>query len=519
MILGDFNLVLDPLMDSDQYKHVNNPKSRNTLIQIMNVFNLVNSFRVTHPTGRRFTWRRKNPARQARLDYFLVSHALHDIITDCCINPSYRSNHSSIQMKLLINKFERGRGLWKFNCSLLKDKSYVEMINLIIQEEKQKYAIPVYSLDFLSKAPNDSIQLTLKDGQFLEILLMRIRGETIKFASFKKKMDLNIENQLKSEIKKFEENKDTAEHVLLEGKKCELEKLRESLIQGHVVRSRAQWLSEGEKPSKFFCSLEKHNYIEKTIKCIQLDNGTKLTDQKEILNEIRNFYSSLFSQQTPLSVAHLESILGKYNIRKLTQAESDTLEGDLNLQEISFALKNMKNNKCPGVDGFPAEFFKFFWGHLKYFVVRALNSSYYSGLMSTSMRTCIINCLPKGDKSREFMKNWRPISLLSVMYKLASSAIANRLKTVLEVLICKAQTGFLKGRFIGDSTRLVYDIMHHLEHNNLSGQLMLVDFQKAFDSVSWAFLMAILKYLNFGDSFRKWISVFNNNIKAHVLQS
>ena len=186
IILGDFNLVLNPSMDSDQYKHVNNPKSRNVLKLIMNDFNLVDSFRVTHPAAKRFTWRRKNPFRQARLDYFLVSSSLHDIITDCSINPSYRSDHSSIQIKLLLNKFERGRGLWKFNCSLLKDKYYTEMINSIIQEEKQEYAIPVYSLDFLSKVSNDSVQLTLSDSQFLEMLLMRVRGETIKFASYKK---------------------------------------------------------------------------------------------------------------------------------------------------------------------------------------------------------------------------------------------------------------------------------------------------------------------------------------------
>ena len=219
MILGDLNLVLDPSLDSDQYKHVNNPKSRNVLLHIMNVFNLVDSFRLTHPSARRFTWRRKNPTRQARLDYFLVTRAMHDIITDCSINPSYRSDHSSIQMKVLLNNFDRGRGLWKFNCSLLKDKCYVEMINSIIQEEKEKYAIPIYSLDYLIKVPNDSIQFTVDDGQFLELLLLRIRGETIKFASHKKKTDSKVENKLKNEIKILEESQDASASTILEHKK------------------------------------------------------------------------------------------------------------------------------------------------------------------------------------------------------------------------------------------------------------------------------------------------------------
>ena len=141
----------------------------------------------------------------------------------------------------------------------------------------------------------------------------------------------------------------------------------------------------------------------------------------------------------------------------------------------------MKNNKCPGVNGFPAEFFKIFWDKLKYFVLRTLNFAFDTGELSVSLRTCVISCLPKGDKPRKFLKNWRPISLLSVLYKIASTAIANRLKTVLIKLISDTQSGFISGRFIGENTRLVYDIMHYLEKNKLPGLLMLVDFQKAFD--------------------------------------
>ena len=143
-------------------------------------------------------------------------------------------------------------------------------------------------------------------------------------------------------------------------------------------------------------------------------------------------------------------------------------------------LKQMKNNKCPGVDGFPAEFFQIFWGHIKYFVLRGLNYAYNSGEMTVLLRTCIISCLPKGNKPREILKNWRPISLLSVVYKIASSAIANCLKKVLDILISKSQSGFISGRFIGENTRLVYD-MHYVEKNNSQCLLMLVDFQKAFD--------------------------------------
>ena len=238
------------------------------------------------------------------------------------------------------------------------------------------------------------------------------------------------------------------------------------------------------------------------------------------MKEIQLFYTKLFSaQNTEIGSFDLENILKNSEFRQLSNIESAKLEGELKLEELNKVLYKMKNNKSPGVDGFPAEFFKVFWGKLKYFVLRALNSAFTSGRMSVTMRTCVINCLPKGDKPREFLKNWRPISLLSVLYKLASAVIADRLKSVLPFIILTAQNGFLEGRYIGDCTRLVYDLMQYLEHNNLIGQLMLVDFQKAFDSVSWNFLNRVLKLFNFGNEFCKWINIFNTDIEAFVLQS
>ena len=71
----------------------------------------------------------------------------------------------------------------------------------------------------------------------------------------------------------------------------------------------------------------------------------------------------------------------------------------------------------------------------------------------------IIICLPKPNKCRYSLRNWRPISLLNVVYKMASAAIANRIKQVLNKLIHEDQKGFLSGRFIGENVRLIYDIL------------------------------------------------------------
>ena len=143
---------------------------------------------------KRYTWRRRNPVKQARLDYFIVSKNLMDLIQSCTIKPSYRSDHSAIELKLVLDKFEKGKGIWRFNCGLLKDTEYLKTINHLIGEVKMEYALPVYNLQNLPNFDDTDVQFTVSDSNFLEMLLMWIKGETIKFASALKQRE-NIEEK------------------------------------------------------------------------------------------------------------------------------------------------------------------------------------------------------------------------------------------------------------------------------------------------------------------------------------
>ena len=90
----------------------------------------------------------------------------------------------------------------------------------------------------------------------------------------------------------------------------------------------------------------------------------------------------------------------------------------------------MKNNKSPGSDGFTSEFFKCFWKYLGTFIVRSINCGYTKGQMSITQRQGIITCIPKANKPKHFLKNWRPISLLNIVYKIVSCVIASRIKKI-----------------------------------------------------------------------------------------
>ena len=228
------------------------------------------------------------------------------------------------------------------------------------------------------------------------------------------------------------------------------------------------------------------------------------------------FYEKLYTKNTNLHNIDLNNHFQQHDVPKLTNLESENLEGLISFDEASLALKSMKNNKSPGSDGFSSEFFKFFWKQLGHFVVRSINYGFDMGELSTVQKEGIIICIPKENKPKQLLKNWRPIPLLNVVYKIASTSIANRLKKVLDKLISKEQTGFMPGRYIGENTRLIYDILNYTEKSNIPGLLLFIDFEKAFDSVSWAFIDNVLNYFNFGSSLRKWIEVLYNNIKSRI---
>ena len=279
-------------------------------------------------------------------------------------------------------------------------------------------------------------------------------------------------------------------------------------------------LLKGKKPTKYFCSLESKNFTIKIIPKIQKENSDLITAQKEILKEVKNFYQDLYSSKSKESdlLKHFNDDFKNINVPKLSHTESDKLEGPITLQEASSVLKNMKNEKSPGSSGFTSEFYKVFWKSIGPFLVRSLNLSLESGQLSVTQRQGIITCIPKGDKPRQFLKNWRPITLLNTSYKIASGVIAHRIKQHLETLIDPDQTGFVLGRYIGENSLILYDLMKMTEDKNIQGLLLFIDFEKAFDSISWKFLQKVLQLFNFGPSIQKWVNVFYKNIMSAVNQ-
>ena len=131
--------------------------------------------------------------------------------------------------------------------------------------------------------------------------------------------------------------------------------------------------------------------------------------------------------------------------------------------------------------------------------------------MCTSQRQAIIKLLEKPNKDKGYISNWRPISLLNLDQKIISKALAIKFIKVLPVLSSPGQNAYVNGRFIGESGRLISHIIEVCDIEKLSGYLMTIDFEKAFDSMNHAFLIAALKKYGFGDNFIDWIKILLKN--------
>ena len=179
---GDWNLVLNPDIDTYNYKNINNPKSRDKVLEIIGELDLIDIFRDNNPDSHTFTWRRNTPIKQARLYFFLISDSLFSSVIKADIHCGYRTDHSMISLNFEFDKKNVSHSTyWKFNNSLVKNKNYVTVIKNVISDIKKQYATLVYNFDVIDDIPLDEIQLQINDQLFM---LMAIRGKTISYSSY-----------------------------------------------------------------------------------------------------------------------------------------------------------------------------------------------------------------------------------------------------------------------------------------------------------------------------------------------
>ena len=206
---------------------------------------------------------------------------------------------------------ERGRGFWIFNNSLLSDPAYVKLVKDCINE-----TVDEYKINGDMEHP-ESLTFSINDQPLFETLKLQIRGKTISYAAWKKKEQNKTENFLQNEINSLQQslNVSPCEETQrkLTQKQNELQGLREHKMCGISIRSKANWITRGEKSTKYFLNLEKRHYTNKLIPKLVLEDAIPKSQTKKIKLGSRSVFMKSFIP--PEKLNSRQSILPPFSIK------------------------------------------------------------------------------------------------------------------------------------------------------------------------------------------------------------
>lgn len=165
-------------------------------------------------------------------------------------------------------------------------------------------------------------------------------------------------------------------------------------------------------------------------------------------------------------------------------------------------MKDCDGNKTPGPDGFNLAYFQKFWKILKSDLLQFFKDFHRNGKLVLGLNSSFISLIPKVENPVG-LGDYRPISLVGLVYKVLAKVLSSRLKGVFSHIISDAQSAFIGGRNILDGVLIANEIVDGWRKTKRRGVIIKLDFEKAFDSVNWCYLSSML--LNFGFG-AKWIS-------------
>ena len=523
IMCGDFNMVTshDCIISGAQHEE-REIRGFNTFV---NYYHLNDTWESKNPFSKDYSWSRFynkdncnngsfTPFIARRLDYLFCNDNLMKYLSFSDMIPFSLSDHKAVVSFFKLDDYKRGPSTWKFNDSLVDSEEFVTCMSRFITNT-------IIDLDQ---------EQSFTNNDKWDLLKISIRDKCMSFVR-NLKFDESESDILESEIKmltsklsRYPDDHDLIRQVLKLTTKKEINDLSKS--KGALKRSRASFIEENEKSTKYFLGLERYGQSQKTIKEIFDDNNILVQSPEKIIKVISSFYETLMNTNASNAdhenldnlTDNLDNFLRDIEHPILDEQEKLELEAPITIIELEKALLLLNKDSSPGSDGLTAIFYITFWKQIKTLLFKSIEESIVHKSLTLSQRRAIITLLPKGNDLEQLkhISRWRPISLTNLDYKLYSKVLAIRLQSVLHTLINENQVGFLKNRSINDHIRLIDDMINISNKNNLQGMLISLDFQKAFDSVSKNAIIACMKRFNFGPIYTNYVTTILNDTEASV---
>ena len=431
------------------------------------------------------------------------------------VGTSFLSDHTPITLELLLNRNDRGKGLFRFADALCSNQKFQELlakdietftlVNITRPLERDRASPRVLwdtlksiirgrTIKFLARSKRESAQ-DLKVLQCEIEDLIRIRDGFVEFGE---------------EYSEIVDKLETAEHDFEE-------RFVRRRKKAHMIHS-ARYQVYGNVSSAYF--FRKVKGIPGAVRFLFNDSNDLLDSDEEILEHCRVFYDNLYSTVHSASFK-MSNFSYIPPTKRLIAADVQILDEEITVEDLHNALQKMRKGASPGFDGLTVNFYLAFWNLISPFLVASVQQAASLGSFSLDQRRGIIKMLPKCNRAPNRVVNLRPITLLNVDYKLVTKVLALRLKLIIPKIVHTDQTGFVTNRFLGSNVLDVQTLMHILDRLEQQQEVatLALDIEKAFDTVDWGFIRLVLRSYGFPPSFINWVTTMQTNVELRVLNN
>jgi hypothetical protein len=224
-------------------------------------------------------------------------------------------------------------------------------------------------------------------------------------------------------------------------------------------RAKSTKLLKGDRNTKYFQLVANGKRRKTRIFRLEQEEGI-IQGEENLKKYITNYYKGLFGRPERNNFSLLESMTE--DIPQVSDVENELLTADFLEKEVRDAIFQMKHNKAPGPDGFPAEFYQVFWSLIKNDLMAMFRDFFAGDLPLFSLNFGIITLIPKQEEVKK-VQQYRPICMLNVSFKIFTKVMAIRLALVANKTIGQSQTAFQKGRNILDGVVILHETLHELQ--------------------------------------------------------
>ncbi|XP_075095058.1 uncharacterized protein LOC142173378 [Nicotiana tabacum] len=270
-------------------------------------------------------------------------------------------------------------------------------------------------------------------------------------------------------------------------------------MQDALLRQKTQQ-KEGENNTKYFHSLIRNRKCRLQLHTIKDYRGSWVQGDDNISKVVVHHFKHLFNLQHQFRYHDMLNCVP----RCINEEDNDLLNAIPDDEEIRSDVFSMNASSAAGPDGFNGTFYQKYWNIIKYDIIDFVHNFFNGKVMAKFYtHTCLI-LIPKVDSPTNFSE-FKPISLSNFTSKIISKILSRRLNPMLEKLISDNHSRFVKGRMIANNVQLAQEIVHNIKRNNNRGNVVIkMDMAKAYDRLSWNFLMVVMRKFDFSEA---WIDI------------